>query len=631
MKIIKFFIPLVLCAFLPVNIIAQESDSERFSQYWAKIEQNALYEDRTWLRLLHFPIENPDRQSAILTNDFFLSESHNARDELKALLTLLLKNDVEENVSLYCRFPARFYWLKQRLQISDAEFTLPYCKKLEEWAKFSDLQSISLIMVSAYYGNPASAFGHVLIKLNNGGYSDSGDLLDQGVNFGALVPDNENPIIYILKGLFGGYAAGFSDKKFYTQDLVYTGAENRDMWEYHLDLSDYQQRLFVYHLWELVGAKYQYFFLKENCGYRVAELVELALDDASFRDTNAPWYLPISIFHRLEELQSEENQQLIRQMDFLPSNQHQLYTQVEELSAAQVRYLNALIIEPERLTSAQSDLSTLEQAEVLDALITYYNYQSASEFGDEKDPEIVALKEKVLQKRLLLPVNPQRFEFPIAQHPSPALGSKPGVMRFGLATQTQLGSYNHLDFAAVVYDVVGRQFGRLNNGELRALELSVLLKDSELYIDEFILGGATKLNLRPSALVGEKSFSWRIRTGFRRKTLDCLVCQTFYAEAGIGQALALTGQAYTYALMNGVYEAKDNDWRLEPELNVVTEFSERLKLRIQALTAFNVVEREQRNQLATEIRYTLQNNHDLRFNWQQREGVETRLSYEYRW
>ena len=50
---------------------------------------------------------------------------------------------------------------------------------------------------------------------------------------------------YIVKGLSGFYEAGFSDKYFYNQDLTYTDTEFRDMWEYKLNLTPYQQKAWM--------------------------------------------------------------------------------------------------------------------------------------------------------------------------------------------------------------------------------------------------------------------------------------------------------------------------------------------------------------------------------------------------
>ena len=108
---------------------------------------------------------------------------------------------------------------------------------------------------------PASSFGHSLLRLNTEDGSASDGLVDLGVNFGALVPDGESTLVYVVKGLSGGYQAGFSDKPYYAHDLMYSRTEFRDMWDYALDLVDAERMMLVYHLWEIVGIE-----TRRHCG-----------------------------------------------------------------------------------------------------------------------------------------------------------------------------------------------------------------------------------------------------------------------------------------------------------------------------------------------------------------------------
>jgi len=67
-----------------------------------------------------------------------------------------------------------------------------------------NVSSVSLVYATGYLGNPASYYGHVLLKINSDGDTQTA-LEDQAINFGAIIPDNEGMVSYILKGLMGGY------------------------------------------------------------------------------------------------------------------------------------------------------------------------------------------------------------------------------------------------------------------------------------------------------------------------------------------------------------------------------------------------------------------------------------------
>ena len=208
----------------------------------------------TWLKLLHYEGRLP--QSVVLTDDFFLSPEgrSNPQAELHATLEayfLPWQQDTDEHPR--CRFPARYYWLSRQLPLPDYALKEPHCRRLSNWALLDRVKSVSLLLVSGYLGNPASTFGHALLKLNTDSSDDDYGLFDLTLNYGALIPENESALRYVVRGLLGGYEAGFSDRYFYTQDLVYSHTEFRDIWDYRLDLSNHQRTLLILHIWEIIA------------------------------------------------------------------------------------------------------------------------------------------------------------------------------------------------------------------------------------------------------------------------------------------------------------------------------------------------------------------------------------------
>ena len=283
----------------------------------------------TWLKLLHF--DQNAKKSEIISNDFFLSQQgqHDPKSELISTIEAYFEPRITSgNSHARCKFPARYFWLST--QISLPEYSLRYsqCSKFEKWALLDDVKSISLLLVSGYLGNPASIFGHSLLKFNTYTSEEQTDLFDLTINYGALIPENESTWRYIARGILGGYEAGFSDKYFYAQDIVYSRTEFRDIWDYELNLSYSQQTLLVLHIWEIVGKKFNYYFLDKNCAYRLAELLEVVVDDHLLENARI-WYAPVETFHEIESLDitKKENHQsrLIKSVRFIPSAQRELY------------------------------------------------------------------------------------------------------------------------------------------------------------------------------------------------------------------------------------------------------------------------------------------------------------------
>ena len=126
----------------------------------------------------------------------------------------------------------------------------------QEYLDAFSTQSASLIFASGYLGNPASMFGHVFLKFNGG--SEEG-LLDNTFSYGAKVPTDENKLVYITKGILGGYQGKFSNQKYHHHHLTYSETELRDMWEYRLNLTQDDIQFLLAHLWELENATMTYY------------------------------------------------------------------------------------------------------------------------------------------------------------------------------------------------------------------------------------------------------------------------------------------------------------------------------------------------------------------------------------
>lgn len=162
------------------------------SAHW--IEQSRiqeLSENRTWLRLMHYEASlTSDLESEVTSDNFFLSPEGRTspQQELEATIVAMLTHEPEDNQSAQCRFPARKLWLNQVLPGVSKEMPQVSCSDYQQHATEHSATSLSLLFASGYLGNPASMYGHLLIKLNN---QDSTELLENTLNYGAMVPSDE--------------------------------------------------------------------------------------------------------------------------------------------------------------------------------------------------------------------------------------------------------------------------------------------------------------------------------------------------------------------------------------------------------------------------------------------------------
>ena len=86
--------------------------------------------------------------------------------------------------------------------------------------------------------------------------------------------DEKNGLTFAIQGLIGGYPGTFSVLPYYIKVREYSNLENRDLWEYELNLSPEEIEIFVDHLWELGSTYFAYYYLSENCSYHVLGLLE---------------------------------------------------------------------------------------------------------------------------------------------------------------------------------------------------------------------------------------------------------------------------------------------------------------------------------------------------------------------
>jgi hypothetical protein len=173
----------LIVSFIALLLFGTQAQASSLPEVLDTAERLNLANHPTWLKLLHY--ERDANHSEVLTDNFFLSP--NGRNDPNAELTATIKAYFDpwgENTDEHarCRFPARYFWLSQQMPLPDYNLREAKCRHLEEWALFDNVQSVSLLLVSGYFGNPASTFGHGLLKLNTDSIDDQSGLFDLTLN-----------------------------------------------------------------------------------------------------------------------------------------------------------------------------------------------------------------------------------------------------------------------------------------------------------------------------------------------------------------------------------------------------------------------------------------------------------------
>ena len=147
------------------------------------------------------------------------------------------------------------------------------CPRFEAWMAAIDPARVTLIFPAAYLNNPSSMFGHTLIRIDPAQRPDAPPLNATTVHF-AADHQGESGALFAIKGLAGGYRGYFSVLRYYEKVTQYSDIENRDIWEYELDIASGENPPDDGALWEVDMQPIDYYFLSTNCSFVLLSLAQ---------------------------------------------------------------------------------------------------------------------------------------------------------------------------------------------------------------------------------------------------------------------------------------------------------------------------------------------------------------------
>ena len=515
----------------------------------------ALSKHSQWQHLLFYK----NGKAEVISPDFYLTNPKpRSKRNFDPYAELMATIEQMNNEGVVCKYPARYLWLNHHLP--ELNVDLKNCSKLPDAN-----QEISLILVSSYLKNPASSFGHVLVKTNtsidniNNTNSDvrelsSEDLLNNSYNFGARIPENENGAMYALKGLFGFYDAGFSETEFFKQDAVYSKNEQRDMWEYVLNLDAFETQLLNYHLYEAKSARFDYYFIKQNCGYRSGEILEL-ISDIKTTERVGPWYAPDYVFDQLLEHDNGADS-LVSSVRYLPSEQTQLREKFVQLSKPIQAVINSVI-----RTESTAPLATLnadDRAVALDFLILHRTYK----ITQDNTLKQRAFKSELLSQRFALPASNGLAQLTVPNKPSPALSNKTTQTTVVLSDERA-----EVGLSLFVKDPLNAHTDIDKRFEAVKVSLGYSFDMHQWTLTDFVFLDMQQIEDLRQPLSGEPKLSWQLKTGART---DMFTGNRHspYAQAGIGAGAKFGKHILGYSMVNATVHDQDRHADIGIELGL---------------------------------------------------------------
>ena len=504
-----------------------------------------LASDEEWIRLLHYRKTLFGGWESEADGEPFFNAPSGKTDpqaELEATVRAFLapatKNSKdpkdEKRDHALCRFPARFSWLDEQLRFDWSQLPHVDCKGYKEFLGLLRPKGLTLVFSSYYLNNPASAFGHTFLRVDQSAKAEdqSRELLDYGVDYSATV-DTKNPVLYAFKGIFGLFPGLFQRMPFFRKVREYSDYESRDLWEYDLNLTQAETDRVVAHIWELGSTYFAYYYMTENCSYQILATLEVANPKLQLLDGLHKPVIPGDTVKALFK-----NPGLVRRVKYRPSNRTQFRQRISALTPAEEDAVARLMQDP--AAPFPASFSIAEQVKVLDTAMDLIDVQLARETvksRTEMDQKGAETQQSLLERRAGYDVQTEEPHYPAPLDQMPQLAH--GSQRLGLGSgyDHQRGYFHSLSFRLALHDLVDRGAGFPDGSEIEFLpaRLRYYIESPKLSLEEFSL-----IRVKSITPLGRfsHSMSWLVDAGSRRNhDRGCDNCYTGLFRVGGGYAL----------------------------------------------------------------------------------------------
>ncbi|MGK0289938.1 MAG: hypothetical protein ACI86H_001393 [bacterium] len=394
------------------------------ARYWVQqAYHQELWKKQYWRRLFHVSrsFYSFEGTTEIRSNHFFLSKDRSMKNELiKSVRAIFLPPQKNHNTHFSCRFIARATWLIETLKISKSDLPTIHCNEFYRWANLGSIQGIQVLFSGPQLGNPATLFGHPLLRVRRKYKNQFKQLqvLDDTISFGAIIFNDDN---FVWKGITGKYQAFYQVEEFHKFKKLYAVYDNRELWSYDLKISKKGIFRLMAHLWEITNIGFDYYFFKANCSYRLAELLEIAYPKRTLIPKYSLTYLPLEIFY---SILNSKNPNILKRIEYLPSQGMLLEWKIKSLSDSLRTVFDDTLDDFSKIKSKQfKALSKSNQAILLDTLAEYKDFEILHSKRNQIKPKTVVLEKQwneLILKRTEYPpskkYNLKKIDFPFYPH-----------------------------------------------------------------------------------------------------------------------------------------------------------------------------------------------------------------------
>ncbi len=493
--------------------ISRESSDqgENNNKLRPELEQRAkqlkLAEHVQWRRLLYLADQPEQDQSSRVKETSFFNASDgasNPQHELQATLNGLLNPVALADQSVACQFPARRAWLARQLNIdADQVFPKASCPTYERFIHEVKPHQITLIFASDFLGNPSSAFGHTLLRIDQQGKQHSA-LTAYAINYEAKTL-SENSASFVWKGLTGGYPAAFSLLPYFEKVKEYGAMESRDLWEYPLNLTPEESLFLVNHTWEMRNVQFPYYFLSQNCSYELLGLLDITRPGLNLQQQFVHHVIPAQTVKAIAQ-----HTDLITDVIYRPA----LDTQLHDQSA---RYGRKLSVRAHQLANdpglSLHDLSLTQQAQVQE--MAYDDLYIRLMAREVAQPVAQPHLRQLLVARSQNGEPIQRQELPVPAI-NPATGHDSARLQLG-GGRRQQQDFASLEWRLAYHDLLDPIGGYRAGTRMDFLRAKLRYQNERVDLEELELLNIDSLT--PVSIFSKPS-SWGIQLGWQQEAVD---------------------------------------------------------------------------------------------------------------
>ena len=514
--------------------------------YLAELQQAAsaqnLAQSPVWLNLLHYKRHPLTGRLRSLADDpaFFAAAdgATNAQAELDATLASFFESVVESPAqqSTQCRYRARFNWLSTQLGFDD-RLPRARCDRYQAWHDAMSPQGLTLVYASAYLNSPASMYGHTMFRVDQVGQRPATETLAYTLSYAADGDSNDGVGIgFALKGLMGLYPGLFASTPYYLRAREYSDLENRDIWEYQLDLSPPEIEMVLAHAWELGSVRFDYYFFDENCSYHILSLLDVARPSLQLTDQFVWHTIPVDTVKVAMAIPN-----LVKQVRYRPSQLSLLQARADTLKPLQLQWATELGLGKQSLAALDGQASSaLEAAQMLEFSDLYLSYQQvAGSVGrHDADQRLHSLRVARSNYPVVTPATPQTP----ATRPDQGHSSARLALAYGQQDQRP---FVELGFRPALHDLLDPEPGYARGAQIAFAEVTArVYAHDHAEVERIDLINIASLSPR-TALFQPKS--WRARWALER--LDTIAGRvlTHTIAGSMGMAWDFAPQVMTYA------------------------------------------------------------------------------------